>query len=221
MKRAEFISKCAILGVSGISGMSVLSGCGRDETISPVEDLMREHGVLSRVMLIYDTCRERLESGDQNIRQSILAAAGIVRNFIENYHEKLEEDHVFPAFMKTDQMAALVQMLAIQHKQGRGITERIMLLAKDPSSAVNNELAKELMAFNRMYRPHAAREDTVLFPGLKNLVSSGDYSSMGEIFEQKEQELFGKEGFHSIVQKVENLEKQLNINDLSQFSQGA
>ena len=47
----------------------------------------------------------------------------------------------------------------------------------------------------RMYRPHAAREDTVLFPAFRKLVPKKQYGELGEQFEDKEHELFGKAGF--------------------------
>jgi hypothetical protein len=72
--------------------------------------------------------------------------------------------------------------------------------------------------FNRMYRPHEAREDTVLFPALRNLMSEKDYHSLGEDFEKREQALFGKDGFEAVVAKVESIEIQLGINDLWQFT---
>src|SRR5579863_6250638 len=62
------------------------------EEISPAEDLMREHGVLNRVLLIYDD-HLRMLSAKQAFDGSILvSAADIIRHFVQDYHEKLEED---------------------------------------------------------------------------------------------------------------------------------
>ena len=47
----------------------------------------------------------------------------------------------------------------------------------------------------RMYGPHEAREDTVLFPEFRKIVSRHEYDSLGEDFEKKETQLFGGEGF--------------------------
>jgi len=68
--------------------------------ISPVEDLMREHGVLSRILLMYDEIISRLNQGKEFPPETLAASAELVRRFIEDYHEKLEEDHVFPGFEK-------------------------------------------------------------------------------------------------------------------------
>jgi hypothetical protein len=68
-----------------------------------------------------------------------------------------------------------------------------------------------------MYAPHEAREDTVLFPALHQVVSRNEYDALGEDFEKKEHQLFGKEGFEGMVPRVADIEKQLGIYDLSQF----
>ncbi len=69
-----------------------------------------------------------------------------------------------------------------------------------------------------MYRPHEAREDTVLFPALHDIVSAHEYDSLGEEFEKKEQELFGEKGFERMVDQVASLEKALGIYALSRFT---
>jgi hemerythrin-like domain-containing protein len=75
-----------------------------------------------------------------------------------------------------------------------------------------------MQSFITMYRPHAAREDTELFPMLHELVSSNEYDAMAEDFEKKEHELFGEDGFEKMTAKVAELERQMGINDLNQFT---
>lgn len=73
------------------------------DEISPPEDLMREHGVLNRILLIYEECLRRLRA-EGNLEPTPLAgSAKIIRTFIEDYHEKLEEDHLFPRFERAAQ----------------------------------------------------------------------------------------------------------------------
>ena len=79
-------------------------------------------------------------------------------------------------------------------------------------------LADSMRQFIRMYNPHEAREDTVLFPAFRNLVSKNEYDSLGEDFEKKEHELFGENGFEIIVDQVAGIEKTLGIYDLAQFT---
>jgi hemerythrin-like domain-containing protein len=192
-----------------------------DEGISPAEDLMREHGLLNRVLLIYDEHLRRL-AGKQPFDGSVLvSAADIIRHFVEEYHEKLEEDFLFPRFRKAGKLVGLVDTLQAQHKAGRELTAQIRELAglgtfKYVSDG--EKLADALHAFLRMYRPHEAREDTVLFPAFRSIVSAHEYDALGDDFEKKEDELFGDEGFFKVVDQVAQLEKKLGIYELAQFT---
>src|SRR5690349_511485 len=75
-------------------------GKDEEEDVAPPEDLMREHGVLKRVMLIYDEGIRRIDGKQSLPPDPIRNGAQIIRSFIEEYHEKLEEDYLFPRFEK-------------------------------------------------------------------------------------------------------------------------
>lgn len=195
-----------------------------DEKISPAEDLMREHGVLNRILLIYDH-HLRMLADKKPFDGSVLAsAADIVRRFVEDYHEKLEEDYLFPRFRKAAKLVKLVDTLQEQHKAGRDLTAKIRGLSAAATlkyvSSDSEKLVDAIGAFLRMYRPHEAREDTVLFPAFRSVVSPHEYDALGEDFEKKEDELFGEDGFFKVVEQVAALEKKLGIYDLAQFTPG-
>lgn len=220
----------AFLGrMSGMVGGVLLAGAlvpgwarAAEEGVSPPEDLMREHGVLNRILLLYEeelcrlsACRRPFEA------EPLHSAADIVRRFIEGYHEKLEEQHLFPRFRKAHQLVDLVDTLEAQHKAGRRLTETILALAVsgvERDDARCDKLMKAMEGFIRMYRPHEAREDTVLFPALRGIVSPHEFDALGELFEDREHQLFGREGFEGVVAQVAELEKRLGIYDLAQFT---
>jgi len=186
-----------------------------EEDVSTNEDLMREHGVLNRVLLIYDEALRRIQAKEKFDPAVVTKSAGIIKNFIEDYHEKLEEDHIFPRFEQSGKLIELTTNLRAQHAMGRRVTEGILSSAK---SGDNETLHTLLAAFNRMYRPHEAREDTVLFPALHKVVSKHEYDAMGEQFEGIERKTFGGDGFDMAVDQVTELEKQFGIYDISQFT---
>jgi hemerythrin-like domain-containing protein len=193
-----------------------------DEDVSPAEDLMREHGLLNRLLLIYDD-HLRMLGAKRSFDGSILvSAADIIRHFVEEYHEKLEEDFLFPRFRKAGKLVNLVDTLETQHKAGRELTAKIRELAGTATlkyvSSDSDNLADALRAFLRMYHPHEAREDTVLFPAFRKIVSPHEYDALGEDFEKKEDEKFGEDGFFKMVDKVAELEKKLGIYELAQFT---
>ena len=191
------------------------------EEISPAEDLMREHGLLNRVLLIYDEHLRFLAARKPFDGSILVSAAEVIRQFVEDYHEKLEENFLFPRFRKARKLVGLVDTLESQHKAGRELTAQIRELAATATFKLVSDadkLADVLRAFLRMYRPHEAREDTVLFPAFRSLVSPHEYDSLGEDFEKKEDELFGEDGFFKVVDQVAQLERKLGIYNLEQFT---
>jgi hemerythrin-like domain-containing protein len=192
-----------------------------EEEVSPAEDLMREHGVLKRVLLIYGESVRRMDTNEDLPPETVADSAKIIRSFIEDYHEKLEENFLFPRFKKAGKLVDLADVLLQQHQAGRRLTDVTLQLAT-PQGIKNaddrSKLADSMRQFIRMYNPHEAREDTVLFPAFRKIVSRHEYDSLGEDFEKKEHELFGEDGFDVMVDKVAAIEKKLGIYDLAQFT---
>jgi hemerythrin-like domain-containing protein len=194
---------------------------GPEEDVSPAEDLMREHGVLKRVLLIYGEALKRFAASEDLPPEPLKDSAAIIRVFIEDYHEKLEENYLFPRFRKAGKLAGLVDVLQQQHQAGRRLTDTTLRLSttqalQDP--AQQRMLADALRQFIRMYSPHEAREDTVLFPAFRGIVPAKEYDELGEQFEDREHELFGEDGFEKMVDRVAGIEKTLGIYDLAQFT---
>src|SRR5690348_15636501 len=187
--------------------------------VTATEDLMREHGVVERLLLIYDTGIRRLGQGEDLDPTILTQAAETVRDFVHDYHEKNEEDQVFPRFKTAGRMVELVTILQAQHTACRKLTEQIIELApKSASKPQREQMVSAMQATITMYRPHAAREDTEVFPTLRSLVTPNEFEQIGEALEKSETEKFGADGFEKVAKKVEALEKRLGINDLSQFT---
>src|SRR5258708_7545861 len=182
-----------------------------EEDVSTNEDLMREHGVLNRVLLIYDETIRRIQANEKFDAAVITKSAGLIKGFIEDYHEKLEEEHIFPRFEQSGKLVELTVNLRAQHAMGRRVTERIMATKSGDTETLRTMLA----AFNRMYRPHEAREDTVLFPALHKIVSKHEYDAMGEEFEPIERKTFGRDVFHMAAGDLAEPAKQLVLLDIS------
>ncbi|MDD5730340.1 MAG: hemerythrin domain-containing protein [Candidatus Omnitrophica bacterium] len=186
--------------------------------VSPVEDLMREHGALSRVLLIYEEIAKRLDKRQDIPDEALDKTTLIIRAFIQDYHEKLEEKYVFPRLRNANKLVPLVNTLEEQHRAGRRIIDSIMKEEKPRDKAARKKLAGSIRQFILLYRPHKSREDTILFPEFHSIVPLEEYNKLGEEFEDREHELFGEEGFTKIVDEIAGLEKELGIYDLSQFT---
>lgn len=225
-----------LLGSSALAaGGFLLTACGNGDdatgssppaqrdahaSLPPSEDLMRDHGLLKRLLLVYKEAIGRIDAEEHIPPQPIHEAGQIMRSVIHDHHERLEEQHVFPQLAHPGPLGATVGVLITQHAAGRRLTGHI-LQATNPTSldsAARQRLASAMAEFIRMYEPHEAREDTVVFPAFRELMTPKQFADLGEKFEQHERRRFGPDGFTTLIDRVTDLEKILNIHDLAQFT---
>lgn len=191
-----------------------------EKKVGALEDLMREHGVLRRVLLVYRQTAAQLRNGAKIDPKPLRQAAQLFRNFGENYHERmLEQAYIFPTLRKAESpAAALVPTLVAQHDRGREITEYIRNVTGKGAIGDAEAFARALEALDIMYENHAAREDTIVFPAWKEALSDKQLREMGEMFEDIEHREFGKDGFEDALKQVAAVEDALGFSDLAQFT---
>src|SRR3954467_388316 len=103
--RRQFLTSVASSVATSVASGALLLGCarpargtadpstgtpGEEDEVTPAEDLMREHGVLRRVMYLYDEAAHRFDAKLEVPLDALAGCAGIIRRVIEDYHEKLE-----------------------------------------------------------------------------------------------------------------------------------
>ena len=191
--------------------------------VTATEDLMREHGILRRALLVYQESVTRLRQDPASVPPDTLEkAATLFRVFGEDYHEKkLEEVYIFPTVKKSPSApASYVDVLLAQHVRGREITEYVLALTKAdriPSNSIE-PLARAMESFVRMYAHHAAIEDTVIFPAWKAAVGETELDALAAKFEEIETEQFGGDGFDAALQRMEEIETSLGMSNLDMFT---
>src|SRR5207245_11255707 len=171
-ERRVFLRSGVIVTGAVLASSALLRGAGtknkdeeKETEVGPAEDLMREHGVLKRVLLVYGEVLRRIDSKQDLPPETLADAARIIRNFVEDYHEKLEEDFLFPRFEKANLLVDLVKVLRAQHQAGRQVTDVTMRFANMQSLKNESErvqLIASIQKYIRMYNPHEARQDTPL-----------------------------------------------------------
>jgi len=191
--------------------------------VTATEDLMREHGILRRALLVYRETVVKLRQDVGSVPPDALEkTAKLFQVFGEDYHErKLEEVFIFPAVRKAPGAAAgYLDILLAQHVRGREITDYVLSISQADRIASNSiePLAKALESFVRMYEHHAAIEDTVVFPAWKAAVGANELDAMGEKFEDIEHEQFGGDGFDMALKRMEEIEQSLGLSNLDMFT---
>jgi hemerythrin-like domain-containing protein len=191
---------------------------------SPAESLMRDHGAVVRLLLIYDECARRLEAPGELRPDVVPSTARIVRTFVHGFHEQVEESFVFPRFEQALSHVDLVRSLKEQHAVGRRVTAAIEQMTTSGPVQKKDErkrLSALLRGFTRMARPHHAREDTVLFPDLRTLLAPPDLEATAAQIDQRSIELLGDGAFDKMLVEIDQLELALDIHDLSQLTASA
>lgn len=79
-------------------------------------------------------------------------------------------------------------------------------------------LASVLYQFVLMYQNHAAREDTIVFPAWKEVLSKSQYDEISQRVAQIEGETIGENGFADANRQIAEVEDALGFTDLAQFT---
>ncbi|HUB41221.1 MAG TPA: hemerythrin domain-containing protein [Streptosporangiaceae bacterium] len=240
MTRRDWVTRRAtLLGAGGLAaaGAGLASGFGIAQATSdnpapakllaaaatppPGEDLMAEHGLLVRILLIYRHLSTAAAAGQSLQAAQLHDAALIIHDYIEGFHEELEEAYVFPRLRQHGKLADTVATLLLQHARGREQTQ--LILAETGGSgllrpAATGSVITAMAAFVRMYEPHEAREDTVVFPAFRAILPASELAQLGQHFAELQRQQFGNAGFSTMVSRVAHIEQALGIYDLAQFT---
>jgi hemerythrin-like domain-containing protein len=208
-------------GSTNARRLAALTGQEGTPAPPPDVDLMAEHGVLKRVLLIYQEAARQMGNGQAPPVAAIHSGAQIIHDFIESFHEALEEGYVFPRLRSAGLLVGTVDTLLLQHGRGRELTQLILESATSGgmrSAGVREKVTGAMSAFVRMYQPHEAREDTVVFPAYRNLVGVDELNDLASTFADLEVRQFGAGAFGAVVDHVAEIERSLGIYDLNQFT---
>ena len=195
----------------------------KEPEVTATEDLMREHGVIRRALLVYYEVISQLRQQPSKVNAAALQqTAKLFRTFGEDYHERmLEEQHIFPMVRKHGpEFQKYVDTLTEQHNRGREITDYVLAVTKGGKiSSVNAKpMASVFESFVLMYENHAAREDTIVFPAWKKNFSDKQLDDISDQFEEIEHKMFGKDGFDDAEKKISSIEMELGFGDLAKFT---
>jgi hemerythrin-like domain-containing protein len=223
-RRREALRGAVVLAATVVGGMTGPARAANPEPeVTATEDLMREHGVIRRALLVYSELADKIRKDPGSVDAAALRkTAQLFRTFGEDYHERmLEEQHIFPIVRKMQGEAAKYpDVLTAQHQRGREITDYILAVTSGAkiSQQHGEPLARTLEGFVRMYENHAAREDTIVFPAWKTNFSNKQLDELSDQFEDIEHKMFGKDGFEDAEKTISGIETGFGFADIAQFT---
>jgi len=214
-------------GAAGMGAMAISAGAQAREHhgdmksfVPPTEEVMREHGVVHRLLTVYEEVARRM-AREQDVPSIVLNANRLVDGFIENFHEELEEGLIFREFRRANSHADLVKELSRQHRLGRRIAQQAYFLAgKDDAMTdqTRRQLVRTCRTYARMYRAHAAYEDSVLLPAFREIVSEDRFREIGKKYREEERKRLGSAGVDGALEELLEIEKKLDIGSLEAFT---
>lgn len=184
------------------------------------EELMVEHGLLIRTILVYREIMRRVAANEPVPRAAVKDSTGVIVDFIHGFHEPLEEGYVFPPV--ASKMAGTIQTLLVQHARGREQTQIILSAANGPGSvltgASRSAVAEAMDKFIIMYEPHESWEDTLVYPALRSVSTPTQIVQLASHFSSLQDQQFGPNAFGEMLAKVEAVEQSLGVSDLNAFT---
>ena len=230
--------RAAIIGGGGLL-VGAAAGAGIGLTVAPTsasastaqldaaakptpttEELMVEHGLLKRTILVYREFMRRIAANQPVSRTLVLSSTQVIQDFIHGFHEPLEEGYVFPVVQRT--MPQVIADLLVQHARGREQTQIILTAAGGKASvisgAASHTAAEAMDKFVIMYEPHESWEDTQVFPALRAASTGTQIVQLAQHFSSLQNQQFGPNAFGAMLAKVEAAEKALGIYGLSMYT---
>lgn len=217
----------AIVGVcilsNGISHAVDVQNKASHESIegSLLEDLMWQHCFINRVLLVYEEIIAWLEKNRGMTSSILLDALTVVQDFIHGYHEKLQEQCIFPVFEKRESFESLIKELQEQHRMARLLTDDIVHRSRSERLRTmdnRRKLVASLRKFVTMYRTHMSREDTMLYPALQTTLSPQAYAALNKTLDDEFEKRLGSRRLDELKDLINELEKKLSIDNINRVT---
>lgn len=216
-------SRRSFIALACATGAGVLAACSGpghppQDASTAIEILACQHGVICRAVAILEEIKGGMDALMDLPPEIIGGTAEIVRLFVINHHQQMEEKHIYPVFYEAGKMSGLIGALRKQHAAGSRLIDIILGLssgfsAKDMEK--RRRMGSAIHLFSRMYRAHAAMEDTAVFPLLRRMMTPKAYAELSSGLVRDEAGFQGQNGFDETIRKLTDYENILGIADLA------
>ncbi len=179
--------------------------------------LTEEHKVILKVVHASNSLAEMLENGEAVPPETLLGIVEFAQQFVDGYHHHKEEDILFPALEKAGNKAINCRLKALrdEHQFGRKLISQLAQSIKDyvenkPGS--RKTVMDSLLSIPRLYPGHMYREDTIVFPMIKEMLGKDQQDALVSKFEEIEKEI-GNEFHQRYIEYARRI-----ANDISQHT---
>ena len=219
--RRRFFQTAGALSAALLAGACSRGSQSKEPRNTAVEILGMGHGVLRRVLFVLEEAKGGLDARMDVSPEGITGSVEILRKFVIGYHQVVEEQYYYPLFEQAGKMKEIVSVLRAQHKAGKDLVDIMGKMALQPSLKdldARRTLGLAIHKLSRMYRAHAAWEDTVLNPALFEAADAARIQSLNSEVRKADRSSLGEQGYHEILRMLSQLETSLGIGELSSFT---
>jgi hemerythrin-like domain-containing protein len=154
--------------------------------VSPVDELVREHALIRRMLAVLERIAGRVEAGAAFPFADAAVVLRFFREFVERVHHRKEHECCYPsAVLESHQeVVEAIGELEGDHEDSRGVLQGLLLFW-EPGELLADErvgFAGLARTYARRLREHMAVEEESLYPAVRARIRGKDLDEVQERF---------------------------------------
>jgi len=183
--------------------------------MGPIEELREEHGAIMKVFSILQAVGGKMKEQDPQdpldllIFDAFRRILEFLKVFVDQCHHAKEEELLFPAMTEADTgNRGLIEELISEHEHGRRMIRSMEVASSHTGQEGGTSfggLAETIKEYLQVFRNHIRKENAILFPEARDLLSHTTQGLMALEFQRIEEERIGKgrhEEFHRLIEEL-------------------
>ena len=152
----------------------------------PIEELMNEHRTIEKVLTALAAAEDH--PVDLAFYQQVV---DFLAHFADGCHHDKEEKRLFPSMEEKGmtQESSLLGLMYEEHETGRAQVALMRLCIEEGNLEAVQRVARDVVA---LLRDHIEREDHVLFPMARDLLSDEELARLGAAFATDQNQACGR-----------------------------
>ena len=179
-------------------------------TLEPIEELMDEHRVIERVLGIIEIAADLLDDDETVDPELFVDIVDFLSTFADKCHHSKEEKHLFAKMQEcgaSGEVGPIAVMLR-EHQDGRAHVRKMAELSQKKMTKANKAaMAKASRAYVELLSQHIRKEDNVLYPMAKQILSGEDMKDLEKSFSEVEEKIMGPGVHEKFHRKIEEWDK--------------